>query len=80
MDSNKLQVRELLTAGGVILSLLFVGYEIRQNTNAVKAEAIQEYLNSQREHFALYINDPEMARIIGKAATDHESLSQDERQ
>jgi len=59
---------------------LFVGYEIRQNTNAVKAEAIQEYNNSQREHVALYINDPEMTRIIGKAITDDESLSQDEYQ
>ena len=76
MDPNKFSLREILTAGGVILSLLFVGFELRQNTNAVKATAIQEYASNFREHSALYINDPDMARIITLALTDFEKLNQ----
>lgn len=34
-------IRELIAAGGVILSLLFVGLEIRANTNAVRGATIQ---------------------------------------
>ena len=80
MEPNKFSLREILTAGGVILSLLFVGFELRQNTNAVKATAIQEYASNFREHSALYINDPDMARIITLAMTDFEKLNQEESQ
>lgn len=37
----KTSIRELVAAGGVILSLLFVGLEIRANTNAVRGATIQ---------------------------------------
>lgn len=37
----KTSIRELIAAGGVILSLLFVGLEIRDNTNAVRGATIQ---------------------------------------
>lgn len=38
---SKTSIRELIAAGGVILSLLFVGLEIRANTNAVRGATIQ---------------------------------------
>lgn len=37
----KTSIRELIAAGGVVLSLLFVGLEIRDNTNAVRGATIQ---------------------------------------
>ncbi len=80
MDSKRLSARELLAAGGVVLSLLFVGLEIQQNTNAIKATAIQEFSSSYREHSALYINDPDMARIIQIAQKDIEMLNDEEAQ
>lgn len=38
---TKTSIRELVAAGGVVLSLLFVGLEIRANTNAVRGATIQ---------------------------------------
>ncbi len=80
MDSNKFSGREILTAGGVILSLLFVGIEVQQNTNAIKATAIQEFVSGYREHSALFINDPDMARIIQIAQKDIAKLNDEEEQ
>jgi hypothetical protein len=80
MDSNKFTGREILTAGGVILSLLFVGLEVQQNTNAIKATAIQEFVSGYREHSALFINDPDMARIIQIAQKDFANLNDEEEQ
>ncbi len=80
MDSNRFSGRELLAAGGVVLSLLFVGVEVQQNTNAIKATAIQEFSSGYREHSALYINDPDMARIIQIAQTGIENLNDEESQ
>ena len=37
----KIDAKEMLAALGVIGSLLFVGYEIRQNTEAVRGSTIQ---------------------------------------
>jgi hypothetical protein len=80
MDSNKFSGREFLAAGGVILSLLFVGLEVQQNTNAIKATAIQEFVSGYREQAALYINDPDMARIIQLAQKDIAKLNDEEEQ
>jgi hypothetical protein len=80
MDSKKFSGREILAAGGVILSLLFVGLEVQQNTNAIKANAIQEFVSGYREHSALYINDPDMARIIQIAQKDIAKLNDEEEQ
>jgi hypothetical protein len=36
-------LRDALASVGVIGSLIFVGLEVRQNTNAVQATAIQDF-------------------------------------
>ena len=41
MAMSKKAIRETLTAVGVVASLVFVGYEIRQNTIAARASAYQ---------------------------------------
>ena len=56
------------------------GLEVQQNTNAIKANAIQEFVSGYREHSALYINDPDMARIIQIAQKDIAKLNGEEEQ
>jgi hypothetical protein len=69
---------ELVGLAAIVGSLIFLAMEIRQNTNAIKAAAIQEYTSSARQHLALYVSDPEMAKIMAKASENIEDLSQDE--
>jgi predicted amino acid-binding ACT domain protein len=71
---------ELIGLATIVGSLIFLAMEIRQNTNAIKATAIQEYTSSARQHLALYVSDPEMAKIIAKAGANIEDLSQEEMQ
>ncbi len=80
MEPNKYNIRQILAAGGVILSLVFVGIEIQQNTNAVKATAVMEYYSSSSEHYALMVNNPELARVIGIVFDDPDKLTQQEKQ
>ena len=80
MEPNKYNIREILAAGGVILSLVFVGIEIQQNTNAVKATAVMEYYSSSADHYSLMVNNPELTRVIGIAWDDPDKLTQQEGQ
>ena len=80
MEPNKYNIREILAAGGVILSLVFVGIEIQQNTNAVKATAVMEYYSSSADHYSLMVNNPELARVIGIVFDDPDKLTQQESQ
>ena len=41
MSADRLGLQQSIAAAGVILSLLFVGYEIRQNTRIARAAAVQ---------------------------------------
>ena len=59
--------------GGVI----FLALEIQQNTNAIKATAIQESVNVARQQILLLATDPDMNRL---ASTDFEELSKEDRQ
>ena len=59
--------------GGVI----FLALEIQQNTNAIKATAIQESVNVARQQILLLATDPDMNRLD---TADFGQLSQEDRQ
>lgn len=48
---------------GVIAGLVFLGYEIRQNTNIAKASAYRENIQDIAEWRELFISDAEVARL-----------------
>ena len=56
-------IRETLGFVGVIASLIFVGLEIRQNTLASRAAAIQESTSVARQQVQMFVTDPEVNRI-----------------
>jgi hypothetical protein len=50
---------------GVIAGLLFLGYEIRQNTNIAKASAYRENVQDIAAWRELTITDPELSKLYG---------------
>ena len=58
-------LRETLAAVGVMLSLLFVGLELRQNTLAVRATALNDLATGSREYLLTVGSNPDLiaARI-----------------
>ena len=66
-DGSATDVRkklELFGAAGLILSLVFVAYEVRQNTLAARAGAIQQIGIATAEMWGEFGRDPLMIRIM----------------
>ena len=72
-------MRETLATIGVIASMIFVGLEIRQNTQAVRANAIQESTNVARQQVLTIAADPELMRLEFRCMSDPPDLTDEER-
>jgi len=70
---------EYVTAAGVIVSIVFVGLELRQNTAAVRGATYQELAATSAELTLALANDGDLARIFVRWEADPESLSADEK-
>jgi hypothetical protein len=65
MNSAKLRDSlELVGIAAVVLSLIFVAYEVRQNTISARAAAIQEIGIATAEMWGETARDPEMIRLL----------------
>ena len=71
-------IRETLGFLGVMASLVFVGFEIRQNTLASRAAAIQESTNVARQQVQMYAMDADATRIEMIGRQDLAALSPEE--
>ena len=67
--------------GGVaiVVSLLLVAYEIRQNTNAIAAQAVFDLNASGNGLLMVTAIDPEMSRLVGLGSANLDALNSDER-
>ena len=72
------QVAEIIAAIGVIVSLLFVGFEVRKNTSIVNASAVQAITTSSREVLLNVALDEDFARIRRLGEEDLSQLDEDE--
>jgi hypothetical protein len=59
---RKWRIGQALSAAAVVLSLVFVGMELRQNTLAQRAQTRQELANSSRELMLTIAANPTLAR------------------
>lgn len=66
---------EMVGLVAVVLGLVFVGIEVRQNTAAIHAETLQGLNDSSQEFLLLLASEPELVRIQLKASTDPDSLN-----
>ena len=62
-----LTVVDLVTSVGLILSLVFVGLEVRQNTLAVKGGAIEALAAQSIEFVTAWSTDPVLPGLLGLA-------------
>ncbi len=80
LDSGKLRsVIEMAGAAAVLLGLIFVGLELRQNTAAMSAQAVFQLNDSANESHRLMAQDSELAELVHEGHEDPESLSDLER-
>ena len=62
------RLERAVAALSIVLSLLLVAYEIRQNTRVATASAIQEVASLTFEYFLAAATDPEMAPLLLKVS------------
>ena len=63
---------------GVLMGILILAFEIRQNTLALQATAIQESVSRSRETLLMFATDPEVNRIEMIGGEDPSKLSSEE--
>jgi hypothetical protein len=70
---------QVIGALAVVISLIYVAYQIRQNTNAVRSATAQ----AVHEHFSIWPNlvaaDAELAQIAANGLRNYASLSEHEK-
>ena len=58
----------------VVASLIFVGLELRQNTNAVETATIENLTNQSHDFFLLMDSSPDLSRIYDAGTKDLSNL------
>ena len=80
LDSGKLRsVIEMAGAAAVLLGLIFVGLELKQNTAAMSAQAVFQLNASSNDNHLAMAQDSELSELVHKGFEDPESLSDIER-
>jgi hypothetical protein len=70
---------ELAGAVAVLVGLVFVGLELRQNTAALSAQAVFELNNIGSDSHRLLAQDGSLEKLVHNGYEDPNSLSEDER-
>jgi hypothetical protein len=78
-QSRRYDWKELLAAAGVILSLLFVGLELRQNTAAVRATALNDLATGTRELLLTVSADGELSDLYRRWIEDDSAFTATEK-
>lgn len=75
-DPRKINSRllvELVSAGAVLLGLIFVGFELKKNTEAVEAATLQGIIDGSQDYLNLLAADADL-NAIWRVANDDPSL------
>ena len=72
-------VAELIAAIAVVLSVLYLGYEIRTATQVISMERSSELYSSFDDLTDLIIADKELRTTLSVAEQDYDSLSEDQK-
>ena len=79
MDTLKVKL-ELVGIFAVVVSLLFVAYEVRQNTNTAAAQAVFELNEADWQSLFLQSTDPDLMALIILAEDDLDAFTDVQRQ
>ena len=68
-------IAELVGAAGVIVSLIYVGIQIRQNTLTAQASNFQQWADTQVHALRALTDDPGVTQLVDHANENFESLT-----
>lgn len=71
-------IGQTIAVFALLISILFVGYQIRQNTKAIKATSHHAITDSFNQINALVISDPKVARLWRVGIAGSAELSEDD--
>jgi hypothetical protein len=72
-------IAEILSAFGVIASLVYVGVQVKQNTRGMHAASIESTITSTNFVREQVVANEDVATLYGKGAVDPDSLTEVER-
>ncbi len=72
------EISGIIQAVGVVISLIYVALQVRDNTKAIKGATYQSIISAYAEIEARISQDPETARIYRQGCKKFESLTEDE--
>jgi hypothetical protein len=67
-------VSELIGAIAVVVTLIYLAIQIRQNTQAIRLDTGHDITEEYRDIFALMAENRELASLVERAASDFESI------
>lgn len=70
---------QVASAVGVIVSLVYLAVQIRQNTRVVRNPTHHALTVTRLDYIALVVQNPELSRILRIGSHDPEQLNEDER-
>jgi len=73
-------VAQVVSAIAVVISLLYVGYQIRANTSQVRAANRQELVNRSHSASLSFAENPELSAVLTKVAAGESISSTEQRQ
>ena len=69
---------EIIAAVGVVLSLIYVGYQVQQNTKAIQSSVHHSLIDNVITTEGAVLNDPEFADLVVKSWSDWDALTPSE--
>ena len=69
------QIAEIVAAVAVVLSLIYVGRGLNDNTSAIRATSVQTITNGTRETLVAVAMDEDLSRIIQIGEMDRSALT-----
>ena len=75
-NRNLKSLFETLGIGAVLIGIVFVGIEIRQNTAAIQAATMQGLTDASQEYMLLLGSDSELAEIVRKGRDAPDQLNE----
>jgi hypothetical protein len=72
------QIAEIVAAVAVVFSLIYVGFELQENTSAVRAASVQSTTTGIRDGLMMVASDADFTRIVRLGSYERSALSEDE--
>ncbi len=70
---------QVASALGVIVSLVYLAVQVRQNTRAVRNSTHHDLTLTRLDYIAMIVQSPELSRILRLGAQDQANLNEEER-